>query len=204
MNFFDHFKRLELENLPDPAKLTVDQKAALAMQLKNTGASAIEIAEFFGMTRQNVYKLLKRECDSLTQELENRTYLEHFVASLHELIARRDALLKKQASLESKKAVFKDDEEDFESRPARTREFTELGRLIQKYDDMILQLQIKVGLIPSNDANPYSTISEKNPETLQTDSTSDMTDTQLAEKLLQKLTGRQASVLKQVADEPIL
>lgn len=208
-DFFYNFKAVTGKNLPNPQNLTVDEKAALAHHLLMSGESKVAIAKFLGVSRQQVYNLLKKADEQRLSELECQTYLSNFVKVLHELEATRDIHRNRVTAILKIIENGWIDPETGEKREKTglNRDLSEAARIVRDYDKLIIDLQMKVGIIPVNSQNPYESLKDRAPKTENTDNQElqDKTPDELVGLLLHKLMNRPtSSLLKSVKDENIL
>lgn len=216
MEFFDEISKITGKKLPDPSALSQEDKAVIALHLKNNGESALAISNYLGCTRQWVYKLIKKALEEDLNELECRTYMDEYLSTIRSLEMEIDRYKKAQEQLRKgykTQELTKDGELVELNKKGSPRDFKEYGAIIQKYQQMLIDLKLRIGMLPSKERGDlYTVIGDMNPEYNKDDrELLDKNSDEVISMLLQKLTQKRPSLkenainaLKSVKDQKLV
>lgn len=208
-DFFKKLREITGDDLPSPGGLTTVEKSALAQRLYSRGISVKEIAEYFECSVPYVYKLKREAVKEEASELECQTFFDSFMDRRQMLLDQIEFYKVEQQKLRCGPKALELDEETGEykdtGKKGSTREFAEIGRLIQKYEQMLIALEDTAGILPNKTVvNIFGTINDMKEKEDSNDEV--INDEQATAILLKKL--RSASVgvmgLKEMKDERIL
>lgn len=210
--FFEELYSATGKEIPNATGLDVDQKAALAQRMKNHGFHVREIAEHLECSASNVYKLLKKDVEIEMSEMECKTYFDTFMERRQMLIDQIDKYKKYQETIRcGPKSAEKDPETgDYidAGKKGSTRDYAEIGRIIQKYEEMLIRLEDHVGILPTEkSSNLFHSLSDMNPHR-QEEEEKELNDEQAANLLIEKLQSTSNSIrrrtLKELKDERVV
>jgi ribosomal protein S8 len=211
MSFFENYVKITGKPLPDPDKMTVDEKACLVHQLRLSGESMTAIANYLGVSRQYAYMLKDKAKDQRLTELENQSYLSHFTEILHDLESTRD---RHRKIVDKIKTIEENDWVDPETgekvkKTGSLRDYAEASRLVLMYDKLIIELYFRVGFIPKEQDSLFTSLAERNPEISEDteEELSEVDKDKLAQMVLSKIRQKRPSIsnkLKELKDEKLL
>ena len=211
-DFFKNLYDAIGEELPSGENLPPEKKAAIVKRMRSRGFDMKEIAEHLGISVSYAYQLNNKALDPEKNDLECQTYFDTFMERRQMLMDQIDKYKKQQELFRcAPKSTEKDPEtgEYKESgKQGSARDYAELGRLIQNYEKMLIQLEDLAGILPTRDnGNMFGSISDMNPEKSQ-DENRQLNDEEATSVLLQKLSNTTSSIkqstLKNLKDEKVL